>query len=150
MTIDKTDLMAGLFFVAAGLWFGVQALALDQGTARNMGPGLFPLILSGVLILLGAIITWGSLRRAGESPGALALRGMLWILPAPIVFGLTVRGLGFVPAVFLTTLIAARASAHMRWATALALALGVTVFATLVFSYALGLPFRRFGPWLGQ
>jgi uncharacterized membrane protein len=150
MTVDKTDLMAGLFFLAAGLWFGMQALALDLGTARNMGPGLFPLILSGILMMLGLIITWGSLRRAGESPEALAVRGMLWILPAPIVFGLTVRGLGFVPAVFLTTLIAARASAQMRWTTALLLALGVTVFATLVFSFALGLPFRRFGPWLGQ
>jgi hypothetical protein len=28
------------------------------------------------------------------------------------------------------------------------LALAVTVFCTLVFSYALGLPYRRFGPWL--
>jgi hypothetical protein len=28
------------------------------------------------------------------------------------------------------------------------LALAVTVFSTLVFSVALGLPFRRFGPWL--
>ncbi|TIS15547.1 MAG: tripartite tricarboxylate transporter TctB family protein, partial [Mesorhizobium sp.] len=25
---------------------------------------------------------------------------------------------------------------------------GLTLFASLVFSYALGLPFRRFGPWL--
>jgi len=24
----------------------------------------------------------------------------------------------------------------------------VTIFSTLVFSYALGLPFRRIGPWL--
>ena len=35
---------------------------------------------------------------------------MLFILPAPIFFGLTVRGLGFVPALFLTALIAAFAS----------------------------------------
>jgi hypothetical protein len=31
---------------------------------------------------------------------------------------------------------------------AVLLALTVTLFATLVFSVALGLPFRRFGPWL--
>jgi hypothetical protein len=149
MNIDKTDLLAGLFFITGGLWFGVQSLTLDLGTARNMGPGMFPALLSGVLILLGGIIAAGSLHREGDSPGAFALRGMLLLLPAPIVFGLTIRGLGFVPAVFLTTLIASFASAHLRWDKALLVAIGVTVFATLVFSYGLGLPFRRFGPWLG-
>lgn len=66
----------------------------------------------------------------------------------PIFFGLTVRGLGFVPAIFLTTLIAGLASLKMRLHWAFLLALAVTVFSTLVFSYALGLPFRRIGPWL--
>ena len=51
---------------------------------------------------------------------------------------------------------------HVQWAptiitaaiamlfpiTALVLSAGLTLFAFLVFSYALGLPFRRFGPWL--
>jgi hypothetical protein len=73
---------------------------------------------------------------------------MMFILPAPIFFGLTVRGLGFVPSIFLTTLVAAMASFKMKVWPAVLLAIGVTVFCTLVFSYALGLPFRRFGPWL--
>jgi hypothetical protein len=59
-----------------------------------------------------------------------------------------VRGLGFVPSLFITTLIAAQASLRMRPLPALLLAVLVTFFSTLVFSYALGLPFRRFGPWL--
>ena len=63
-------------------------------------------------------------------------------------FGLTVQGLGFVPAIFLTTIIAAMASFQMRLHWALLLAVVLTVFSTLVFSYGLGLPFRRFGPWL--
>ena len=72
----------------------------------------------------------------------------MFILPAPVFFGLTVRGLGFIPAVFLTTLIAGLASFKMRPVYALGLAVVVTIFSTLVFSYALGLPFRRIGPWL--
>jgi len=47
-----------------------------------------------------------------------------------------------------TTLIAGLASLRMKLHWALLLAVGVTVFSTLVFSYALGLPFRRIGPWL--
>ena len=97
----------------------------------------------GMLILLNALKTEG-----GPGIGGIAWRGIVFILPAPIFFGLTVRGLGFVPAIFLTTLIAGLASFKMRLPWALALAVVVTIFSTLVFSYGLGLPFRRFGPWL--
>jgi hypothetical protein len=148
MRFDKTDALAGGIFILFGLIFGLQSLGLDLGTARNMGPGYFPLVLSAVLILLGGIVLAGSLRGTPQEIGPWALRGMLWILPAPLVFGLTVRGLGFVPSIFLTTLIAARASFHLGVGRSFLLAVAVTAFSTLVFSYALGLPFRRFGPWL--
>ena len=82
--------------------------------------------------------------RSGRSPGA----AWLFILPAPIFFGLTVRGLGFVPALFLTALIAAFASRRMKPGMALVLCAALTLFSVAVFSYALGLPFQRFGPWL--
>lgn len=149
LTIDWTDALAGLVFILFGLLFGVQSLGLELGTAFRMGPGYFPLILSGLLILLGLLIIVKSVHdRGSDGIGTLAWRGVLFILPAPIFFGLTVRGLGFVPAIFLTTLIAGLASLKMRFHWALLLAAGVTIFATLVFSYGLGLPFRRFGPWL--
>lgn len=149
ITIDWTDALAGVLFILFGLHFGIQSLGLEIGTAFRMGPGYFPLVLSGILILLGLLIITSAIHdRGSEGIGTLAWRGVFFILPAPIFFGLTVRGLGFVPAIFLTTLIAALASLKMRLHWALLLAAGVTVFATLVFSYGLGLPFRRFGPWL--
>eukprot|EP01036_Dinobryon_divergens_P018067 gene18067-24592_t len=113
-----------------------------------MGPGYFPLMLSGILILLGLTIVFSAFNKAGDAIGSYAWRGMLFILPAPVFFGLTVRGLGFVPSIFLTTIIAAMASLKMRPPAALLLAVAVTLFSTLVFSYGLGLPFRRFGSWL--
>ncbi|GLS30273.1 hypothetical protein GCM10007937_19810 [Mesorhizobium albiziae] len=64
------------------------------------------------------------------------------------MFGLTVRGLGFVPAVFCTALIAGFASVKLRASQALAIAVAVALFAIVVFSYGLGLPYQRFGPWL--
>ena len=146
---DPTDAVAGVLFIAFGLFFGLSSLLrLDLGTALRMGPGYAPLALSAVLLLLGLLILAGSLRSAPEPVGRLAWRGMAFILPAPILFGLTVRGLGFVPAIFLASLLAAFASPRMKPWQALVLALAVTIFSTLVFSVALGLPFRRFGPWL--
>ena len=74
---------------------------------------------------------------------------MLFILAAPILFGITVRGLGFVPSLFLCALVACFASTRMKPLMAVALSAGVTIFSVAVFSYGLGLPFRLFGPWLG-
>jgi len=148
LRIDTANTLCGLIFVAFGVFFCIQSLGLELGTALKMGPGYAPLVLSGILILLGLVIIVQATRVAGEPVGPIAWRGMLFILPAPVFFGLTVRGLGFVPALFVTALIAAFASHRMRPGVALLVAALLTLFATMVFSYALGLPFRRFGPWL--
>ena len=147
-SINKADAAAGLLFVLVGLVFGVQSLGMELGNSLRMGPGYFPLVLAGLLIVLGGFIVASSFKSVADEMTAHAWRGMLFILPAPIFFGLTVRGLGFVPSIFFTTLIAALASLKMKFLPAVLLSVGVTVFCTLVFSVALGLPFRRFGPWL--
>lgn len=145
---DSTDLAAGLLLMAIAAFFGWQTLDLEIGTSLRMGPGYFPMVLSGLLFVLGALVTLKAFGREGEPFGKIAWRGLVFILPAPVFFGLTVRGLGFVPALFITTLIASQASIKMRPLYALVLAVAVTVMSTLIFSYGLGLPFRRFGPWL--
>ncbi|MDO5371433.1 tripartite tricarboxylate transporter TctB family protein [Paracoccus sp. (in: a-proteobacteria)] len=145
---DDTDVIAGLGLMAVAAFFGWQTLGLEIGTSLRMGPGYFPMILSGLMFLLGLVIFLQSFGREGQPMGPVAWRGIFFILPAPIFFGLTVRGLGFVPALFITTLIASQASVKMRPLYALVLAVLVTVISTLIFSYGLGLPFRRFGPWL--
>jgi hypothetical protein len=148
--IDRANGLCAALFIGFGACFALQSFGLEIGTAFRMGPGYFPLVLAIVLILLGAVILVQAVRFEGEAIGHIAWRGMLFILPAPIFFGLTVRGLGFIPSIFLTALIASFASRRMKPLTALVLSAGLTLFAFLVFSYALGLPFRRFGPWLPQ
>lgn len=148
LSFDRTDLMCGLTFIGAGLFFFMQSLGLKIGTAFRMGPGYFPLLLAGLLVLLGIVIAVQSLRKEGEPMAVLAWRGMIFILPAPVLFGLTVRGLGFVPSIFIAAFIACFASHKMTVGWALVLSSAITVFSVAVFSYALGLPFERFGPWV--
>lgn len=145
---DRSTIAAGALFLAIGALFGWQSLGLEMGTALRMGPGFFPLILAGVLMLLGLLVVLSGLKGAGDAWGPMAWAGMAFILPAPVIFGLTVRGLGFVPAIFLVTLVAGFAARRLAIWQVLLLAVAVTVFATLVFSYGLALPYRRFGPWL--
>ncbi|MFD1746764.1 tripartite tricarboxylate transporter TctB family protein [Rhizobium helianthi] len=147
--IDKTNAICGALFIFLGLFFAQQSLDLDLGTAFRMGPGYFPFLLACALVILGVVILIQSLRVEHEQIGAIAWRGILFILPSTIFFGLTVRGLGFVPALFCTAMIASFASTRMTPLLAVLLSAGLTVFSLVVFTYGLGLPFRTFGPWLG-
>ena len=147
--IDPVNGLCAALFIGLGAFFAIESLGLEIGTAFRMGPGYFPLFLAAALILLGLIILVQAMRVEGEPIGLIAWRGILLILPAPIFFGLTVRGLGFLPSIFLTALIASFASQRMKPLAAILISAGVTLFSFVVFSYALGLPFRRFGPWLG-
>ena len=146
---DRTNALCGALFILLGLFFVVQSLDIELGTAFRMGPGYFPLVLACVLVLFGLIIVVQSARVEHEGVGPIAWRGLMFILPAPIVFGMTVRGLGFVPALFLAAMIASFASSRMTPLLSVLLSAVLTLFSVLVFSYGLGLPFRSFGPWLG-
>ncbi|MGK6315740.1 tripartite tricarboxylate transporter TctB family protein [Neorhizobium sp. DT-125] len=147
---DLSNLVCGGFFVVVGLFFAVSSTRLGVGTSLGMGPGYFPLLLSSALILIGIVVAGSALGSAGERFSAMTWRGLLFILPAPLVFGMTVRGLGFIPSLFLTAFLATFASGTMRVSTALLLSTALTAFSTLVFSYALGLPYALFGPWLSR
>ena len=122
----------------------------DIGHGVAHGAGLFSAGARDRPVVLGLVILFQALRRSqGEPMGPFAWRGMLSILPAPVFFGLTVRGLGFVPAMFLTALIAAFAIAgDEAWPWRWCCQPRSRSFPSRVFSYALGLPFQRFGPWL--
>lgn len=148
LAVDTTNALCGAILIALGAFFAYQSFELELGTALRMGPGYFPFVLALILVLLGIVILIQSVRTDSGPLGPIALRGMLFILPAPIFFGLTVRGLGFAPALFFSALIAAFASTRMRPLMGVVLAAAVTVFSVAVFSYALGLPFERFGPWV--
>lgn len=150
MVVDRANALCGVIFVAFGAYFAINALGMELGTPFRMGPGFFPLFLSAVLILFGVVIAVQSMRFEGEPIGRFALRGMVFILPAPVLFALTLKGLGFVPSIFLTTLLASFASTRMTALVAVLLSLAMTAFATAVFIYGLGLPFTLFGTWFGQ
>ncbi|RFC66646.1 MULTISPECIES: tripartite tricarboxylate transporter TctB family protein [Mesorhizobium] len=148
-TFDKTNLACGALLVATGAFFAVQSLSMEIGSTFRMGPGFFPLALSAVLIVLGVVVLIQATRVEGEPLGAIAWRGMAFILPAPIIFGLTVRSLGFVPAIFITALIASFASHKMSMVAAVVLSACVAAFSYTVFLWGLGLPYQAFAPWLG-
>ena len=149
MTANIRDIGAGLIFIAIGVLFGLGSLGLELGTPLRMGPGYFPLVLAGILVVLGLVILASGFGHPTTGSLAVPWRGLVLVLSAPVVFGLTVRVLGLVPAVMLVVLISSFASRRMSMLLALVLTVALTLFCVLVFSFGLGLPLRLFGPWLG-
>jgi hypothetical protein len=143
------DILAGSIFIAFGLFFALTSLTYDVGTPFQMGPGFFPLILGGALVLLGIVVVGsGFVAERDEGLGTFPWRGMVLIPLAFIFFGLTVRGLGIIPALFIATLLASFSSERVSIVKSLVIAVGLTALSVLIF--VVGLQFRLpvFGPWL--
>lgn len=51
--MNNRTLVRGLFLVAVSLFFGLGSLQYKIGTLGRAGAGLFPLIVSGLLLLIG-------------------------------------------------------------------------------------------------
>jgi hypothetical protein len=143
------DILAGAIFIAFGLFFALTSLTYDVGTPFQMGPGFFPLILGGVLVLLGVIVVGSGFAADREGGvGTFPWRGMVLIPVAFIFFGLTVRGLGIIPALFITTLLASFSSERLSVVMAVAVAVGLTALSIAIFVIALQLHLPLLGPWL--
>ena len=53
--MNDRNLVRGLFLMAISLAFGLQALRYPIGQFSRAGPGLFPLLVSSLLLLIGLI-----------------------------------------------------------------------------------------------
>jgi hypothetical protein len=150
MAVNSKDLASGLIFIAIGAFFAVSAfLQLRTGTTFRMGPGYFPILVGGLLTVLGAAIVVRAVGHVASPFGQVSWRSIVLITLAPVVFGATIEGLGLVLSVVVTALVAGFASRRLGLPLALALSAGLSLFCALVFKTGLGLPLPLFGPWLG-
>ena len=56
-TMTNRNLLRGLFIIAIALVFGIGAFNYPMGRLDRAGPGLFPLMVSSILFLLGVAMT---------------------------------------------------------------------------------------------
>ena len=146
--IRSKDFVAGLLFVG----FGISALVITDGypmgSAASMGPGYFPRLLGGLLVLLGAGIALRSVRAAAAPPVAFGRPlAAAVVLGAIALFGLGVERLGLLLIGFLVVAIASLASIGFRPKEALASAVVLAAASVAGFVYGLGLPLTALPSW---
>ena len=115
---SQRDFWSGLMFVTVGVVFAIGATNYSLGTSARPGAGYFPMILSVVMALLGAIVLFKSLTietEGGDPIGAVPWRPLLVIVAAIVVFGLSLERLGLLITVPLLIVISSLAGGEFGW-----------------------------------
>ncbi len=145
--IDLRDFAAGVALVAFGTFVALYASSHYQiGQASRMGPGYFPTALGWVLAGLGVVIILFSFRKTVHAitPPPFAVRPLLAVLAAVLLFGLLIHRVGLIPTAFICVVVTASASKAFKLRSALMLGAFLAVLSWLIFSLGLQMTLPAF------
>jgi len=144
--LRRQDVLGGLLLVAFGVLGLVLGASLDMGSARRMGPGFFPGILSWLLIAIGgAIAAQGALASNGETVTRITWRPLVLITIAVMAFQFLIDRVGLIAATAAAVGLGAVAGRDARPAEVAALAVMMAVCVAVLFVYVLNLPLPLWG-----
>jgi hypothetical protein len=138
------DFYAGLFFFFIGIVTVFEARGYSIGTARDMGPGYFPILIGYLLLMIGGVAAVRGLWLKGERIKINSIRPLLMVSFAALSFALLLKPCGLIIALLALVLLSCLGSRefHIRYAVILFIVLAG--IATVLFVYILGLPLPLF------
>jgi hypothetical protein len=138
---SNKDFWAGMMFLGTGAGAMFMARHYPFGSTLRMGPGYFPMVLSGILILFGIYITVRGLRRNEKIKGNWSLRALIVLPLSTAVFGVLMNLAGFIPALVALVFTSAAAGREFKLVEVLLLTALLTLLSVAVFIWGLGLPY---------
>jgi hypothetical protein len=139
--LDNKDVWAGLFLIAVGVVAVVIARNYTFGTALRMGPGFFPTVLGGFMILAGLYILASGLRSGDALAGSWSLRALIVLPLSLVLFGVLIDRAGFIPAMLVLIFGSGLAGTDFRLIEMILFSVLLTALCAIVFVWALGLPY---------
>jgi len=138
---SSKDFWAGMMFFGIGSGAMFIARNYPLGTALSMGPGYFPVVLSGTLIAFGLYIMIRGLRKDEKIKGNWSVRAMIGLPFSTVVFGVLMNLAGFIPALATLIFMSAAAGREFRLVEVSLLTFLLTLLSVTVFIWGLGLPY---------
>jgi putative tricarboxylic transport membrane protein len=141
---DNKNFLSGLFFLGTGGLGIFMAQDYPMGSALRMGPGYFPIVLSGMLILFGIYCLVQGLLKPEKLPGNWSPRAFLVLPISLIIFGQLMEHAGFIPALIALIFVSAFAGREFKIVEVIVMAIGLVIGCWALFIYGLGLPYPLF------
>ncbi|MEX1165978.1 MAG: tripartite tricarboxylate transporter TctB family protein [Hydrogenophaga sp.] len=142
---DTGDIVGGLGLAAIGLFAAIYGQRYEFGDLNRMGPGYFPVVLGGLLCVLGFAIALPAFFRRGE-PIKIAWKTYALVMASIAVFAFALKPLGIVFATAIAVLLASMADNGSTWKGRLLTAVGIAIVTWLVFKLGLGMVLPTW-PW---
>lgn len=139
---NPQDFYGGLFLLAVALFALWAGSDLPGMHGFAFGPGTAPRLFAVALAVAGIAVAAIGILTDGQPLERYRVRGPLLITLSVLTFAVMIRPLGLALSTFVTVMVAAAASAEVRWRESLIAALVLTVFASLLFPFVLNLPFQ--------
>lgn len=135
--MNNRNLARGLFLMAISLAFGLQSLHYTIGDFARAGPGLFPLVISSMLLLIG-IATVVRSRFVDKVRLELNVRNIGIILASLCSFAIVTLVVNMTAAIIVMVFIATLAGSNYSWKRNLKICAGLLLMA-LLFAKLLGM-----------
>ena len=142
---QRRELISGLLVLLIGAGAILQGLQYPVGTLANIGPGMFPAGIGGLLALVGMAITASGFQtRDKKEDSSVDWRGWICIIAGTLAFAVLGIYGGLVLATFALVFISALGDRNNTVPQAAALAAAMVVVSIVVFWWALQLQMPLF------
>ena len=138
---NNKDFWAGLVFAGTGAAAMFIARHYPFGTTLRMGPGYFPRVLGGILILFGIYVMARGLRSNEKIQGNWSLRALIVLPLSTVLFGVLMELAGFIPALAVLIFVSAASGREFKLKEVLLLTIFLGVLSVVMFVWGLGLPY---------
>ena len=138
---SNKDFWAGAIFFAIGAGAMFSARNYPFGTLRRIGPGYYPIILSGILIAFGLYIMLRGLLKNEKIRGNWSIRALVVLPFSMALFGILMKFTGFIPALIALCFVSAASGREFKFKEVLLLTIFMTVLSVALFIWGLGLPY---------
>lgn len=130
----------GLLVAAIGLLFFLKGQDLDMGSLRNMGPGMFPNVLSIITMASGLIIAVYEVVKSSKLELFFDIRGVGSVAGAFAIFAFFLESAGIFLSTFCAVFVVAFAQPKLRKFETAVVGVTLSIFVWAVFSVGLGMP----------
>jgi hypothetical protein len=138
---NNKDFWAGLMLIVIGAMSVAIARDYSFGSTVRMGPGYFPTILGGLVVLFGVYVMISGLLSGKKIEAHCSPRALIVLPLSLLAFGLVMEHAGFLPALVVLIFASASAGREFKLVEVLLLTAILTGLSVAVFIWGLGLPY---------